>query len=104
MLHLAERGMLERVSAQLALDRELVEQRAMVSLDSTIIKLHPDAAGAPKREVVGDRALVRERDDQADPLARDDRGTFDARALAQPSARRPGPHEGEPVLLVDRAY
>ena len=35
------------------------------SLDSTIIKLHPDATGAPKKGAPSDRSFARALDDQA---------------------------------------
>ena len=44
----AKQGVLERVSAQLMPDREMAERLAAASLDRTITKLRPDAAGAPK--------------------------------------------------------
>ena len=44
----SKQGVLERVLAQLMPERELAERLAAASLDHTIIKLRPDAAGAPK--------------------------------------------------------
>ena len=45
----AKRGVLERVWAELMRERLLEGGPAAASLDSTIIKLHPDGAGAPKK-------------------------------------------------------
>ena len=45
-----KQGVLERISVQLMHEQELAERLAATSLDSTIIRLHPDAAGAPKKE------------------------------------------------------
>ena len=44
----SKQGVLERVLAQLMPERELAERLAAASLDRTIIKLRPDAAGVPK--------------------------------------------------------
>ena len=71
-------------------DRYLAEALAEAALDSTIIKLHPDGAGAPKKGAAGDQALARRLDDQAAPARAGRPRCADADALARPSRRRGG--------------
>ena len=105
----SKQDVLERVWAALELDREL----ATASLDSTIIKLHPDGARAPKK---GRQAIGRSHGGwmtKLHLLARDDRGAL-ALALSPGQAadaaagwellERHGPRGVGPALLMDRAY
>ena len=109
----AEQGVLERVSAHQLRERELAERLAAASLDGTIIKLHSDAAGAPKKR--GRQAIGRSCGGwktKLHLLARDDRGALTLGLAARPGARRAGragpartPRPaGGPALLRDRAY
>ena len=66
----AKAGVLERVFAALLAEQPAAQDLDALSLDSTIIQLHPDASGARRRGGgAGDRPLPRRLVDQA-PCAR----------------------------------
>lgn len=68
--HQTKRDTLERVWSQLTQEQVVDEELTTTALGSTIIKLHPDGVGVPKK-VPTDRGLAREMATKLHLLARD---------------------------------
>jgi len=114
MMRWSQAGVLDRVFEQLQRQRLMQVRIEAVSLDSTIMRAHPDAAGARKKN--GPQALGRSRGGWSTKLhlvAADASNVITwsltpGQAGDAPEGRRliqeMGPHEGRVALLMDSAY
>ncbi|WP_156483797.1 IS5 family transposase, partial [Azotobacter vinelandii] len=114
MMRWSKAGVLDRVFEQLQRQRLMQIRIEAISLDSSIVKVHPDGTGAPKKN--GPQALGRSRGGWSTKLhlvAADDRNVVTwsltaGQAGDAPEGRRLiqalGPHHGLVALLMDSAY
>ena len=84
----ARQGVLERVLAELQREQIARLDTSVLSLDSTFIKLHPDATGARRRGAPVDRPLAGRLDDQAARPRRRRTHPAEPRALTRTGWRR----------------
>ena len=106
-------GVLDRVFEQLQRERIVRIKLEAFSLDSTIVKVHPDGTGAQKKRTPVDRQVPRRLDHQASYGCR---GCQDGREFSLSAGqvhdapegrnllRRLGRQRASPALVMDRAY
>ena len=82
-------GVLERMFARLQQEQIIAIKLEAVSLDSTIVKVHPDGTGALKKRPASHRQIPRRLDHQDSSGCRECSVRLEFRALPGPGGRRP---------------
>ena len=110
----SKNGVLDRVFEHLQRAQLIRIKLEAVSLDSTIVKVHPDGTGARKKRPPSHRQIPRRVDHQDSSGCRGCSNGIDVCALARPEAHDGpegrklltslGPQDAELALVMDRAY
>ena len=90
----SKNGVLDRVFEHLQRAQLIRIKLEAVSLDSTVVKVHPDGTGARKRRPPSHRQVPRRVDHQDSSGCRGCSNGTDLRALARPGPRQPGRQRG----------
>ncbi len=85
----SKNGVLDAVFEKLQREQLVRIRIEAVSMDSTIVKVHPDGTGALKKRSASDRQIPRRMDHQDSSGCRECSNGNNVCALARPSARRP---------------
>ncbi len=85
----SKNGVLDAVFEKLQREQLVRIRIEAVSMDSTIVKAHPDGTGALKKRSASDRQIPRRMDHQDSYGCRKCSNGDNLRSLARPSARRP---------------
>ena len=84
----SKNGVLDAVFEKLQREQLIRIQIQSVSMDSTIVKVHPDGTGALKKRPTSDRKIARRMEHQDSSGCRECSNGHNVRAVAGPSARR----------------
>ena len=84
----SKNGVLDAVFEKLQREQLVRIRVEAVSMDSTIVKVHPDGTGALKKRSPSDRPIARRMEHQSSSGCRECSHGDNVRSLARPSARR----------------
>lgn len=85
----SKNGVLDEVFEKLQREQLVRIRVEAVSMDSTIVKVHPDGTGALKKRSASDRQVPRRMDHQGSSGCRECSNGDNLCAVTRPSARRP---------------